>query len=149
MDDAIGRVASLHVHPAEDTRYFGRKNRAGRPRRRQVTLIEREQIAQHAASLGMTTLEAGIVRANVETTGIDLQKVIRSQAQIGEAVLLIYEPRAPCGQMDRIAPGMRNLMKNGKQGVVAQVIQSGAVRVGDAIRAMPEDAEEGTRISRI
>ena len=150
-------VASLHVHPSEsegvmlsvehitlvegkgivkDVRYFDRKNRDGQPRKRQVTLIEREQIAEHAAVLGLSGIAPGRVRSNIETEGITLIDCIGKQLQIGEAVLLIYAPRTPCDQMDAIAPGLRELMKNGRQGVLAQVVRSGTVRVGDKIQSL-------------
>ena len=153
-----GRVASLHIHPSEaesamlsvqqitlvegkgiveDVRYFDRKNRHGEPRKRQVTLIERKQIAEHAAVLGLPAIAAGRVRSNIETEGISLIECIGKQVQIGEAVLLIYDPRTPCAQMDAIAPGLRELMKNSRQGVLAQVIRSGAIRVGDRIICVP------------
>src|ERR1039458_7289949 len=69
----LGHVASLHLHPVEsgaplqavesiqvvegkgitgDARFFGRLSRdTGQPTRRQVTLIEREQIVEHATAL--------------------------------------------------------------------------------------------------
>ena len=89
--DLPGRVASLHLHPTEsgaplvtiesvelvagrgirdDSRYFGRLSReTGQPTRRQVTLIEREQIAEHAAALCLPCIPPGAVRSNIETTG--------------------------------------------------------------------------------
>src|SRR5215475_5867715 len=89
-----GRVASLHLHPSVsggplqtvdeievveqkgisgETRYFGKiSRRTGRPSRRQVSLIEREQIAEHAAALGLQSIAPGAVRANIETLGINL-----------------------------------------------------------------------------
>src|SRR5690242_16526476 len=70
-----GRVESLHLHPAEsgaplrsigafevvaekgisgNGRYFGRLSRStGKPSRRQVSLMEREQLATHSATLGL------------------------------------------------------------------------------------------------
>ena len=48
------------------------------------------------------------------------------------------EPRLPCHQMDAIAPGLRKLMEEGRQGVMAEVIRSGVVRAGDVIRLMEE-----------
>jgi MOSC domain-containing protein YiiM len=149
-----GRVASLHVHSneaegsmlsveritliegkgiVEDVRYFDRKDRNGEPRKRQVTLIEREQISEHAAVLGLPAFAPGRVRSNIETDGISLIDCIGKQLQIGEAILLIYDPRTPCAQMDAIAPGLRELMKNSRQGVLAQVARSGVIRVGDVI----------------
>src|SRR2546421_12689278 len=157
MNLSEGRVASLHVHPAEaeasmlsvakitfvegkgiaeDVRYFDRKNREGQPRKRQVTLIEREQIGEHASVLGLPAIIPGRVRSNIETDEISLIDCIGKQLQIGEAILLIYDPRTPCAQMDAIAPGLRELMKNSRQGVLAQVIRSGTVRVGDSIRVL-------------
>jgi MOSC domain-containing protein YiiM len=54
--------------------------------------------------------------------------------EVGEAVLLFYEARTPCHKMDRIAPGLQALMSQGRQGVLAQVIRSGKIRVGDKIQ---------------
>lgn len=144
-----GRVASLHIHPAksgtpltpidvihlvaekgieEDARYFNRRSR------RQVTLIEREQIATHAEALEVAGFAPGKVRSNIETTGIDLVALIGQRVQVGEAVLDFYAPRTPCHQMDTLCQGLRELMADSRQGVLAQVVCSGAIRVGDAIQ---------------
>jgi len=112
------------------------KNRDGQPRRRQVTLIEREQIGEHAAVLGLPAITPGRVRSNIETDGISLIDCLGKQLQIGDAILLIYDPRTPCAKMDAVAPGLRELMKNNCQGVLAQVIRSGTVRVGDPIQLL-------------
>lgn len=152
----FGRVASLHLHPVEpgapllsadcielltrqgiigDTRYFNRPARSGgTPRRRQVTLIAREEIAEHAALLGLQTIPPGSIRANIETLGIDLLALLDKNVAIGGAVLHFYEARTPCAKMDAICAGLREQMKNNRQGVLAEVIQSGVIRVGDSIR---------------
>jgi MOSC domain-containing protein YiiM len=151
----IGTVASLHLHPdvageplravsevyAEagqglvgDARVFGRKNQKGEPRRRQVTLIAREEIARHAAALGLPEIAPGAVRSNIETTGLDLISFLRREMEVGQAVLLFYEARTPCWKMDRVAPGLQAIMSQGCQGVLAQVIRSGWIRTGDALR---------------
>lgn len=153
-EPAIGKVASLHIHPAqpgdvlpnvgsltfvegkgieEDCRYFGRVNRAGERSRRQVSLIEREQIAEHAATLGLQSISPGAVRANIETTGVNLQDFVGQQIAVGDAVLFVYQPRTPCQKMDRICQGLRQLMENARQGVMAEVVKSGVVRVGDSV----------------
>jgi MOSC domain-containing protein YiiM len=151
-----GRVASLHLHPAEpgtplqpvhaveilagrgiqgDTRYFGRLSHdTGQPTRRQVSLIEREQIAAHAAALGLPFISPGAVRSNIETTGADLVALLGREVEIGDAVLLFYAPRDPCAKMDAICQGLRALMMNSRQGVLAEVLRSGTIRVGDPIR---------------
>ena len=158
MAEFAGRVASLHLHPEKagdplrtveqievvaqkgilgNPRKFGVISRAtGQPSKRQVTLIEREQIAEHAVALGLQTIPPGAVRSNIETLGINLIELIGREIQLGEAILLFYEARTPCEKMDRICAGLRALMENDKQGVLAQVIRSGTIRVGDAVRPL-------------
>src|SRR3954468_17723836 len=116
----LGRVASLHLHPVVsgqplrsvdaieavagkgilgDPRYFERISRStGKPSRRQVSLIEREQIAEHAAALGLQSIPPGAVRANIETFGINFGDFLGKKLRVGEAVLFLYEPRTPCAQ---------------------------------------------------
>ena len=150
-----GRVASLHLHPAEpgaalqaveaielvadqgiqgDQRYFGRRSKlTGQPTHRQVTLLEREQIAEHAAAMGLQSIAPGAVRSNIETIGINLISLLGQEVEIGTAVLLLHSPRDPCAKMDAICQGLRTRMMNRRQGVLAQVVRSGTIRVGDAI----------------
>ena len=117
-----------------DARYFGRVSReTGQPSRRQVTLIEREQIAEHAVALGLPTIAPGAVRSNIETTGINLMALLGREIEIGEAVLRLYAAREPCAKMDAICEGLRARMMNERQGVLAEVVRSGRVRVGDSI----------------
>jgi hypothetical protein len=158
--NCAGRVASLHLHPAEsgnplqstqeielvtgkgilgEPRYFGKiSRRTGQPSRRQVSLIEREQIAEHAATLGLPSIPPGAVRANIETTGIDLIKNIGRHIQIGDAILFLYEARTPCEQMDTICQGLRKLMEKNRQGVLAEVVRPGKIRLHDTITVQPQ-----------
>jgi MOSC domain-containing protein YiiM len=151
-------VASLHLHPTEpgapllsveavevvagkgiqgEPRYFGKlSRRTGQPSRRQVSLLERERLAEHAAVLGLPSIAPGAARANIETLGLNLVALVGREIQIGQAVLRLFEPRKPCGQMDAVCAGLRALMEQGRQGVVAEVVQSGRIRVSDAIRAL-------------
>jgi MOSC domain-containing protein YiiM len=153
----IGRIASLHLHPARggeplqavdsielvegrgirgEPRYFGRNSRStGKPSRRQVSLIEREQIARHAAALGLETIAPGAVRSNIETLGVRLAEFLGREIQIGDAVLFLYEARTPCPKMDALCDGLKELMGNHRQGVLAEVRCPGVVRVNDPIFA--------------
>lgn len=156
---SVGRVASLHLHPDEggqplrsveslelveqkgivgNRRYFNRKGRDGQPTKRQVTLIEREQIAEHAAALTLETIRPGQVRSNIETEGIALVALIGKQVEVGTALLEFAAPRDPCAKMDAICQGLRELMLPQKQGVLARVIRSGTVRVGDTVRVLTD-----------
>ncbi|MDB6065962.1 MAG: hypothetical protein JWR26_2170 [Pedosphaera sp.] len=153
-----GSVASLHLHPARaddpllsvdsfelamekgivgNGRYFDRVSHStGKPNRRQVSLIAREQIAEHAISLGLESIPPGAVRANIETLGIDLMQLLGLHVAIGTAVIHFYEARVPCSKMDALCAGLRQLMENNRQGVMAEVIIPGQIRVGDTIRAV-------------
>jgi MOSC domain-containing protein YiiM len=153
------RVASLHLHPLKggqpllavesfevaeqkgivgDRRYFGRKGRDGTPTRRQVSLIEREQIAEHAAVLGLEKIPPGAVRSNIETEGIELLQWVDRRIRIGTAVLEVAGPRDPCPKMDALALGLRERMLGNRQGVLARVVRSGVIRNGDAIGVLPD-----------
>jgi len=153
---AAGSVASLHLHPVEpgaaltaveeihvveakgiqgEPRYFGRTHcETGEPSRRQVSLIEREQLAEHAGALGVEAIVPGAARANIETRGINLVPLVGRQVQIGNAVLKFESPRDPCAKMDAVCHGLREQMMHHRQGVLATVVRSGAIRVGDSIR---------------
>lgn len=157
-NETSGRIASLHLHPGEpgqpleevnamdlvagkgivgDRRYFGKLSRdTGQPSRRQVSLIEREQIAEHASGLGMQDIVPGAVRSNIETTGIRLVPLIGKEIQIGEAVLFVHSQRDPCAKMDALCQGLRERMMHGRQGVLAEVRRPGRIGIGDAIRVL-------------
>ena len=115
-------------------RKFGAISRStGQPSKRQVSLMEREQINEHAVALGLRSIPSGAVRANIETSGIDLVALVGRDVRIGAATLFFYEARTPCEKMDRICRGLRALMEDRRQGVLAQVILGGTIRVGDSI----------------
>jgi MOSC domain-containing protein YiiM len=54
--------------------------------------------------------------------------------------------------MDAICQGLRELMMNNRQGVLAQVIRSGKIQVGDRIRVrgatLPPKADTATALER-
>jgi MOSC domain-containing protein YiiM len=157
-DAPEGRVASLHLHPLEpgaalqsadsvalvagkgilgDNRYFAKLSKStGQTTRRQVSLIAREEIAEHAVALGLPTIPPGAVRANIETLGIDLLALLGRHVAIGDAVVHFYEARTPCQKMDAICAGLRSLMENQRQGVMAEIVKPGLVRLGDPIRLL-------------
>ena len=158
---STARVASLHLHPAEpgrplqsveaieavagkgilgEPRYFGKiSSHTGGPSRRQLSLIEREQLAGHAVALGLPSLAPGAVRANVETLDVNLIQLLGQKVQIGQAILFLYEPRRPCEKMDAVCAGLRERMQNNRQGVLVEIIRTGTIRVGDTIAVMPAE----------
>jgi len=150
----FGKIASLHLHSVVsgealnavnevqvvegkgilgEPRFFGRNGRDGQPSKRQVSLIEREQLDAHAATFGLAEISPGTIRSNIETSGVELGALLDRRVRIGDAVLHIYEARTGCEKMDRICNGLREASGGGKLGVLAQVVKSGNIRVGDEI----------------
>lgn len=133
-------VSSIEVEAdkgiAGNGRYFDRRRSTGGPGKRQVTLIEREQIDAHGKTLGIS-IEPGVVRSNIETKNIDLIALVGRQVRVGTVVLEFYEARTPCAKMDVVCRGLRAEMEHQRQGVLARVIQSGRIRAGDSIRPDP------------
>ena len=141
-----GVVTSMHLHPVISGNPFLTANElilvAGKGikgngegrmydigSRRQVSLIGREQLSEHAKALACSIFSPGASRSNIETEGINLIEWIGCNARIGEAELYLYAPR----KMNAIVHGLRDQMADGNQGVMAEVTRSGTILVGDAI----------------
>ena len=95
---------------------------------RQVLLMDEETLE----ALG---LSHGEVRENITTSGIELGSLHEGQRVSlgGQVVLEITERCAPCARMDEIRPGLQREL-DGRRGMLAMVVESGTVNVGDAIR---------------
>ena len=102
--------------------------------KRQVLLMDVE-------TLGAFGLEGGQTRENVTTRGIDLHALpAGSRVALGdEAVVEITGFCAPCGRMDEVRDGLREAMVD-KRGMLATVVAGGAVKIGDAARALQSAA---------
>ena len=98
---------------------------------RQVLVMDQE-------TLDHLELEPGQIKENITTTGLDL-----SQAKAGEVFFIgdsvtmeIVGKCQPCGKMDAIRPGLRDRL-DGRRGMLAMVINGGAIKVGDPVRIEP------------
>ncbi len=95
--------------------------------RRQVLLMEQEALQRFG-------LEAGAVRENITTRGIELMKLGEGgRLRVGDAELEITGECHPCSRMDEIRPGLQEALQ-GQRGVVARVISGGVIRVGDTVQ---------------
>lgn len=107
--------------------------------RRQVLLIEQE-------TLDALGLEAGGVKENVTTRGIDLSTLpVDTRLRLGRDVeIWITGPCEPCGRMDEIREGLQEELQ-GRRGMLAWVKRGGELRVGDRIEVLAANssAEEG------
>lgn len=95
--------------------------------RRQVLLIEQETLE----TLG---LEAGVVKENVTTRGIDLMSLAPGQRlRLGpDVVLEITGACHPCDRMDEIRPGLQAELE-GRRGMNSRVIAGGLISPGDPV----------------
>jgi MOSC domain-containing protein YiiM len=81
-------------------------------------------------------LAPGDVRENVTLRGIDLQALpAGTRLDIGGAVLEITKDCEPCAFIDSLRPGLKDRMVR-RRGMLARVVRSGEIRVGDEITAI-------------
>ena len=97
---------------------------------RQVLLMDTETLA----SFG---LQAGQIKENITTEGIDLASLPEGQkiALGDDVVLRITGFCEPCARMDEIRDGLR-VELNEKRGMLAYVVQGGEIKVGDGVRVL-------------
>ena len=94
--------------------------------KRQVLLMDEE-------TLNAFGLEAGRVRENITTRGIELKTLAPgTRLRAVGAVFEIAQACDPCKMIDDIRPGLRAQMQ-GQRGMLARVVEGGEVRVGDEI----------------
>jgi len=111
------------------------------PNLRQVHLIHEELFAE-LAEQGFA-IEPAVMGENVTTRGIDLLRLgAGTRLRLGSnAVIEVTGLRNPCFKLDHIAPGlMKAVLEKGpgktlirKAGIMATVVTSGDVTVGDPI----------------
>jgi hypothetical protein len=113
------------------------------PNLRQVHLLQRELFDELAVE--GHEVEPGELGENVTTVGLDLLALPRgTRIRLGDAAEVeLTGLRNPCVQIDRFQPGlMRRLIRRDaggphrRAGVMAVVIEGGAVRAGDPIAVM-------------
>ncbi|ACC76200.1 MOSC domain-containing protein [Paraburkholderia phymatum] len=110
---------------------------ASRAGARQVTLIQAESLRSIASHLGRSDVAALELRRNIVTEGINLVALKGRHFRIGEAVLQTTGECHPCSRMeDVLGMGGYNAVR-GFGGITARVVTGGAIRIGDAIEALP------------
>jgi MOSC domain-containing protein YiiM len=144
----LGVEGDVHMGATVKHRSRVRKDPT-QPNLRQVHLIHAEWLDE-LREQGFD-LEPGRMGENNTTRGIDLLSLpAGTRLLIGDAVLEVTGLRNPCTQLDGIQDGLMvaNLGKDAdgnlirRAGVMAVVLNGGAVRPGDSIRVeMPERRE--------
>ena len=112
---------------------------SGRSGNRQVTLIQAEHLEVVAKLLNIERADPSLARRNILVSGINLLAFSKRQFQIGESVVLEMTGIChPCSRMEEnYGPGGYNAMR-GHSGINARVIKGGHIRIGDAVKLLPE-----------
>jgi MOSC domain-containing protein YiiM len=96
------------------------------PPRREVLFVSKEH-------LDSVNVEPGAIRENITVDGDDVQQwPIGQRVRAGSAEFEITMVCDPCHRMDELRDGLRAEL-DGKRGMLARVVESGEVAVGDAI----------------
>lgn len=104
---------------------------------RQVTLIQHEHLPVIAALARVAAVDVAALRRNLVISGINLVALRNARVRVGEALLEIVGPCHPCSRMEEaVGPGGYAAMR-GHGGMTARVLEGGAIRLGDGVRADP------------
>lgn len=156
LDVDLGSVVSIHVakatklpmRPVESVvaeagaglvgdRYHG-------SRHRHVTVQSAPSLAEASEALG-APVEAGATRRNLTLSGGPVPGRPGTRIRVGEALLEVVRPAAPCRLMDDlIGPGAMKAL-HARGGTVFRILEGGVIRVGDPVvrEAPPEASQEG------
>ena len=105
---------------------------------RQVTLVQAEHLPVIAQLARVDAVDPVRLRRNLVVSGINLLALRNAKIQVGDAVLEIVGPCAPCSRMEEeVGPGAYAAMR-GHGGMTARVLTTGAIRVGDEVRAIAD-----------
>jgi len=93
---------------------------------RQVLLVDVE-------SLRALNLAPGMIRENITTEGIDVNRLkVGERLQMGEVELEVSAVCEPCELMEEIRAGLMEELQ-GRRGILCRVLRGGAIKVGDGI----------------
>lgn len=107
---------------------------------RQVTLIQYEHLPLIAAFARSGPLDPVDLRRNLVVSGINLLSLKNARLRVGDALIQLVGPCAPCSRMEEvIGPGGYAAMR-GHGGMTARILEGGAIRVGDAVSVAPPAA---------
>src|SRR6266576_1425716 len=96
------------------------------PPKREVLFVSKEH-------LDSVDVEPGTIRENITVEGDDVEKwPIGQRVRVGEAEFEITMVCDPCHRMDELRQGLRAELQ-GKRGMLARVVESGEVAVGDEV----------------
>ncbi len=134
------RLADLVAVEAAELGEAGLEGDHARKGKRALTLIQAEHLPVIAALAGIGEVTPEVLRRNVVVSGINLTALRNHPVRIGQALIEITAPCAPCSRMEAaLGAGGYNAMR-GHGGWCARVLEPGRIGVGDSVaRAGPRD----------
>ena len=97
------------------------------PPKREVLFVSKEH-------LDSVNVEPGAIRENFTVEGTDVEQwPVGQQVRVGGALFEITMVCDPCHRMDELRDGLRTELQ-GKRGMLARVVESGEVAVGDEVQ---------------
>ena len=94
---------------------------------------KREVLFASKVHLDSVNVEPGATRENITVDGADVEKwPVGQRVRVGAAEFEITMVCDPCHRMDELRDGLRTELQ-GKRGMLARVVESGEVAVGDEI----------------
>jgi MOSC domain-containing protein YiiM len=104
-----------------------------RPGKRALTLIQSEHLPVIAALAGLECVTPQMLRRNIVVSGLNLSALRGAQVCLGECVIEITGPCAPCSRMEtELGHGGYNAMR-GHGGWCASVVVPGRITLGDRV----------------
>lgn len=96
------------------------------PPKREVLFVSKEH-------LDSVDVEPGAIRENITVEGTDVERwPVGQRVRVGAAEFEITMVCDPCHRMDELRRGLRAELQ-GKRGMLARVVESGEVAVGDSV----------------
>jgi MOSC domain-containing protein YiiM len=150
-DTPDARVLAIHVAPGRrlptrsvptveaeagrglvGDRYHGSKHR-------HVTVQARDELDLAAADLG-ADVPSGSTRRNITVDRGPLPTRPGERLRIGPVLLEVVRVAAPCRLLDdEIGPGAATALRR-RAGTVFRILESGTIRVGDAVSGVPPES---------
>ena len=132
------RVRALAGRGLEGDRYaMGCGTFSDRPERRDVTLIEAEEIERFSHESGRS-FDAAMSRRNLLTSGVRLNDLVGREFQIGTVRMRGLRLCEPCTHLERVTglPVLARLVH--RAGLYAEILNDGELKVGDTVSVLAE-----------
>ncbi len=108
------------------------------PGKRALTLIQAEHLPVIRALARAPEAGFGDLRRNLAVSGLNLTALRGRRLRIGEAVVRVAGPCAPCSRMEEaLGPGGYSALR-GHGGITAEVLAPGLLRLGDPAEPLAE-----------